>query len=85
MPRNTSPLSDSVASSTRSKASPQSKTEVDDLDQLIRLFPDIDRDYAQMCLQSYAQNRVVSVTEKLLDRNFSNYPRHVLSFITQEV
>ena len=87
MPMSTSPLGDIVASraSTRNKASPQSKSQVDDLEQLILVFPDIDRDYARMCLQSYTHNRVASVTEKLVDRNFTNYPRHVLSFIIHDV
>ena len=49
----------------------------DELQQLICLFPDIDRDYARMCLENYRHDRVASVTEKLLDSNFSNYPRQV--------
>ena len=61
----------------RVKSSPQAKVKTDDLIQLIRLFPDIDRDYARLALQSYTQNAVACVTEKLLDKNYGNYPRHV--------
>jgi len=52
-------------------------TESNDLNQLIHIFPDIDREYARLCLQQYTHGRVAAVTEKLLDKNFSNYPRHV--------
>jgi hypothetical protein len=63
----------------RTKQPPQPKPNSDicDLAQLIRLFPDIDRDYARLCLQHYTHNRVASVSEKLLDSNFGNYPKHV--------
>lgn len=60
----------------------QTRIKTDDLVQLIRLFPDIDRDYARLALQSYTDNAVACVTEKLLDRNYGAYPRHVtLSFV----
>ena len=61
------------------KAGPRPTSDIDDLVQLIQLFPDIDRKYAKMCLQNYSHNRVASVTEKLLDRNFNHYPKLVFS------
>jgi len=54
-----------------------------DLAEIVFMFPDIDQEYARMCLQSYAQGRVLRVTEKLLDQNFSNYPRHVFPYATE--
>ena len=81
MAKSTSSFSGTAVSrmSSKDKALPQPKSDVSDLAQLVSVFPDIDRDYARMCLQSYIHNRVASVTEKLLDKNFSNYPRHVYS------
>jgi CUE domain len=56
----------------------QQQTQDDeDVARLVHLFPDIDSDYARMCLQSYTYDRVAAMTEKLIDRNFSNYPKHV--------
>jgi hypothetical protein len=63
--------------SERGKVQRLSNLLADDLAQLVSLFPDIDRDYAKTCLQNYTHDRVASVAEKLLDQNFSNYPRHV--------
>jgi CUE domain len=79
MPKKYVPFGEFLASRTveRSKAEPKLQPNSDDLSQLIHLFPDIDRDYARFCLQCYTHDRVASVTGKLLDRNFSNYPRHV--------
>jgi CUE domain len=76
------PSSSSTAvlrTSVKSKLQPQPKSDLNDVAQLVVVFPDIDRDYARMCLQSYTHNRVAAVTEKLLDKNFTNYPRHVPS------
>jgi hypothetical protein len=61
----------------RVTSSIQSRVKTDDLVQLIRLFPDIDRDYARFALQNYPDNAVACVTEKLVDRNYGAYPRHV--------
>lgn len=63
--------------SERDRMQHPSRSLANDLAQLISMFPDIDRDYAKTCLQSYAHDRVASVSEKLLDNNFGNYPRHV--------
>lgn len=83
MPRNKSALSEFFASKfgDRNKPTPQPKpnSDIADLARLIWLFPDIDRDYARLCLQQYTHNRVASVSEKLLDRNFGNYPKHVVT------
>ena len=83
MPKTVPSLGDFLVSRTpeRNKHQPRPKlmpSDLSDLAQLIHMFPDIDRAYARMCLQKYTQSRVASVTEKLLDKNFSNYPRHVL-------
>src|ERR1700737_2240279 len=68
--------------SERKEVPPQTKENSDDVAQLIHIFPDMDREYASFCLQHYTHDQVASVTEKLLDRNFSNYPRHVLILAT---
>jgi hypothetical protein len=64
----------------RKKTEPRPQANSDELAQLIHMFPDIDRDYASFCLQHYTSNLIASVTVKLLDVNFSSYPRHVSAF-----
>jgi hypothetical protein len=74
------PLSDFITSRNRPRNKspwPRVSTDSDDLSQLLHIFPDIDREYARLCLQQYTHGRVAAVTEKLLDKNFTNYPRHV--------
>jgi CUE domain len=74
------PLSDFITSRNRPRNKsprPTVNTDSDDLSQLVHIFPDIDREYARLCLQQYTHGRVAAVTEKLLDKNFTNYPRHV--------
>lgn len=63
----------------RNKTAPPPKhnSDTQDLSRLVWLFPDIDRNYALLCLQQYTHNRVAAVSEKLLDRNFGNYPKFV--------
>ena len=82
MPRKQSAISEFLASKlaerTKQSSQPKPNSDIYDLAQLIRLFPDIDRDYARLCLRNYTHNRVASVSEKLLDSNFGNYPKHVL-------
>jgi len=73
-------LNDFLASKPAERSRPQLQrpSELDtELAQLVLMFPDIDREYARMCLQNYSQDRVGRVAEKILDRNFSNYPKHV--------
>ena len=80
MPKNLPPLSDLLAakiSERGSKMPAMSKSSVEDIQQLVAIFPDIDIAYAKMYLQNYTHDRVAAVTEKLMDKNFNNYPRHV--------
>jgi hypothetical protein len=81
-PKSFSSFSEYLAAkpSERSKPPPQQADLDNDLAQLVFMFPDIDREYARMCLRNYSQDRVARVAKKILDRNFCNYPRHVIPF-----
>ena len=72
-------FSDFLASKPAERTKPQRREDdiENDLAKLVFLFPDIDREYARMCLANYTQDRVLRVVDKIMDRNFCHYPQYV--------